>query len=173
MAKRTKKLSRKNLVLGAGVLLVLLLAGLGWAHWHNKSTKPSTTSPSGSLSPPTAADKQAASDNKDQIVNNQTNQDNSSNTAIKNVTVVITDANSSGVRGYVQSVFEEGGTCTATATQGSQTVTKTSTGFENVSYTQCAPINWSSTLGVGNWTIALAYKSSDAAGSVSRTIEVK
>jgi uncharacterized iron-regulated membrane protein len=166
--KKLKKLARRPLPLAVTLVLILIALGLGWVHWHNKS--PQTTT-GGSLSPATTAEKQAAADHKDQIVQQQQNQSSPAASGTKSVTLVITEASSTGIKGYVQGVFEDGGTCTATATQGSQTVTKTSAGFANVSYTQCAPINW--TLGSGTWTVSLSYKSVSASGSASRTIEVK
>lgn len=155
----------------AAALLILLLAGFGIAKvLDDKPTKETTTTPSGALMPATEAEKQESEARKDQIVEEQKSQ-SSTQSGTKTVTVVITDASSSGVRGYVQGVFEDGGTCTATATQGSQTLTKSSTGFENVSYTQCSPINWS--LSGGTWTVNLSYKSAAASGSASRTVEVR
>lgn len=169
MAKRLKNLTRRRLWQALALVLVLAVLGLSWHHWHKSSP---TTTPGGSLSPATAAEKQAASDRKDQIVQEQKNQA-SSGAGIKNVSVIITEASSTTVKGYVQGVFEDGGTCTATATQGSQSQSKTSTGFANVSYTQCAPISWSPALGSGNWTINLAYKSATAQGNITKTVEVK
>lgn len=94
-------------------------------------------------------------------------QDNSQKPA-SSPSLVITEANGSVVRFYVNGVFEDGGTCTATATQGPQTVTRTSTGFKNVSYTQCPPIQWN--LPSGSWEVVVKYKSDTA--DVSRTIEI-
>jgi hypothetical protein len=168
-SRRLRKLTRSPLLLIAVLILFLAGLGLGLRHWHKIS--PSTATSGGSLSPPTSTDKQAAADRKDQIVQQQQNQSAAPASGTKTVTVVVTEASSSSVKGYVQGVFEEGGTCTATATQGSQTVNKTSTGFQNVSYTQCAPISWS--LGTGTWMVNLSYKSATAAGNSSKTIEVK
>ncbi len=158
-------------MLGAGVLLILLLAGFGWAHWHNKSSPTTTTG--GNLSPTTAAEQQAATDTKNKIVQDQKNQAATPSVGTKNVSVVITSATSTDVRGYAYGVFEDGGTCTATATKGSQTFTKASVGFKNVSYTSCSPIHWDSSLTPGSWIINLSYKSATAQGSASQVIEVK
>ncbi len=168
-SKRLRKLTRSPLLLVAVLILFLAVLGLGLRHWHK--TPPTTPTTGGSLSPPTATDKQAAVDRKDQIVQQQQNQSTAPASGTKSVTVVITEASSTSLKGYVQGVFEEGGTCTATATQGLQTVSKTSTGFQNVSYTQCAPISWS--LGSGTWMVNLSYKSATATGNSSKTIEVK
>lgn len=172
MAKITRKLSRKTLMLSAGVLLILLLTGLGWAYWHNKYA-PTTPTTEGNLSPATAAEQQAAADTKNKIVQDQTNQAATPSAGTKNVSVVITSATSTDVRGYTYGVFEDAGTCTATATKGSQTFTKTSVGFKNVSYTSCSPIHWDPPLALGSWIINLSYKSATAQGSASQAIEVK
>ena len=83
--------------------------------------------------------------------------------------VVITEASANIVRAYVAGVFEDGGICTATAVQGSQTITRQSTGFKNVSYTQCPPLEWS--LSAGSWTVTVNYKSPRA--EVSKSTEVQ
>ncbi len=158
-------------MLGASAVLILLLAGFGWAHWHNKSSPTTTTGDT--LSPATAAEQQAAADSKNKIVQDQKNQAPTPSSSTKNVNVIITSATSTDVRGYAYGIFEDGGTCTATATKGSQTITKTSVGSKNVSYTSCAPIYWDSPLALGSWVINLSYKSATAQGSTSQTIEVK
>jgi hypothetical protein len=127
------------------------------------------------LKPPTKEEKQSADANKEAIIQKNTTIKSAptNTTQKKQIDIVITDATSNGVRAYVSGVFEEGGVCTATATQGSQIITQTSTGFQNVSYTQCAPINWGSPLANGTWSITLSYRSATAEGSGTKTIEVK
>ena len=171
MARRRKKFNRRAVLLITSAILILALAGFAIARRDNKTRSGSDDS-NGNLTPATTEEKQESESRKDQIVQEQKNQPSSSAVGIKNVTVVVTEANSSTVKGYIQGVFEDGGTCTAIATQGSQTITKTSIAFANVSYTQCAPINWSSPLSSGSWTINLAYKSATAQGNTGKTIEV-
>lgn len=171
MIRRLKKLNRKTLLLGAAILLFLVLASSGWVYWH-KSSQPTITS-GDDLSPAAAADKQEIADRKNQIVQDQKNQTSLQNSGTKNISVIITEASATDVRGYANGVFEDGGICTATATYGSQTFSRTSTGFGNVSYTQCAPINWNPPLSRGTWTVNLSYKSAMASGSVNQTIEVR
>src|SRR3989338_2205643 len=171
MFKRLKKLTRQPLLLTA--VLVLLLALIGFGLTRNNKNDQATTTTGGNLTPATSEEKQEAENRKDQIVEGQRNQTATPSLGTKNVSVVITNATLTDMRGYASGVFEDGGTCTATATKGSQTVTKTSTGFKNVSYTSCSPIYWDSPLGNGSWTINLSYKSTTAQGSASQTIEVK
>ena len=173
MVRRRKKIDRRTVLLVAGALLTISLVGFAIARRDNNTDQGPINGTSGSLAPATTEEKQEAENRKDQIAQEQNNQSSSSTSGIKNVTVVITEANSTSVKGYIQGVFEDGGTCTATATKNSQTITKTSSGSDNVSYTQCTPINWSSPLSTGSWTINLAYKSAAVQGNTGKTIEVK
>lgn len=174
MVKRKRKSARKLVLIALSTLSILLLAGFGLAKILDDGSGQGTTAgEDASLKPATSEEKQESESRKEEIVEEQKSQNSAdSSSDIKSVTVVITEANSTGVRGYVQGIFEEGGTCTATATQGPQTITKTSTGFQNVSYTQCAPINWAPSLSGGSWTVSLSYKSAAASGRTSRAIEV-
>lgn len=168
----------KRQLLSLAVVLVILVVGVLVYSKLKDNTPASTTSgnksgqeSTGSL--PTAEEKQAGDTRKNQIVDEQKDQTSSQNSGTKNVSVIITGATSTDVRGYTSGVFEDGGICTATATRGSQAITKTSAGSKNVSYTSCSPIYWDSPLGNGSWIINLSYKSTTAQGSTSQTIEVK
>lgn len=126
------------------------------------------------LEPPTEEEKSEANSRKGAIVKRDEEIKNppSGSAQINPATIVITESSSTIVRAYVSGVFEEGGTCTATATQNSQVITKSSVGFQNVSYTQCAPMQWDTALGAGTWTIKVSYKSPTTEVSQTRTIEV-
>jgi uncharacterized protein YxeA len=184
MFKAGQKLSlkshRKRTI--AIIAAVILIAGGGAFAFYRHNHPTSVKTPDGKtvkLKKATAEEKKASDDNKSAIVKREnTIKDASANSSGQTPsTVVITSPSPanpsvSGVRGYVTGVFEEGGTCTATATMGSQTVTKSSVGFQNVSYTQCAPIDWDSPLGHGTWAITLSYKSAATSSTQSTTIEV-
>jgi cytoskeletal protein RodZ len=173
---RNKSKLTKFATVALGLLLLVGVAYGGFSvyrHYHPTSL----TTPDGQkvkLKPATKEEKQQAEDHKTDIVEQEAarNAAAASQKATAS-SVVITTASSTGVRAYVTGVFEENGTCTATATQNGQTVTKTSTGFQNVSYTQCAPIDWNAPLGPGTWTINLTYSSAATNSSQSTTIEVK
>jgi hypothetical protein len=176
-------LSRRYLLLSAAGIVILGSAALAW---HKSSAKPTTPdnntssgtshlSPTSSgskvnLNPPTAAQSADGQSHKDAIVQKDDQLKNGANQNSQ-ATVVISEANNMEVRGYISGVLEDNGICTATAAKpGQQTVTVTSTGFMNVSYTQCAPISWGSTaLASGQWTITLSYKSSATKASSSIT----
>lgn len=173
--KLSLKSHRKRTI--AIVVVVVLAAGLGGYALYRHNHPTSVTTPDGKkvkLKPATEEENKQADDNKAAIVkrNEQLKQAAANNSGQTPSTVIITSASSAGVRGYVNGVFEEGGVCTATAAMGGQTVTKSSTGFQNVSYTQCAPIDWDSPLGAGTWAITLSYKSAATSSTQSTTIEV-
>ena len=69
------------------------------------------------------------------------------------------------VGGYVAGVLEDGGTCTATLTQGARSVTGTSQGSADARTTACPEIQVpGSSLGSGTWTVVLSYDSSRGSG---------
>lgn len=122
----------------------------------------------------TQEEKQENEDNKQDIVkrNEQTNNSTDSSQK-KSANLVVTSKDSNGVRAYINGIFEEGGTCTATATLGGATRTASAVGFQNVSYTQCAPLDWNTPLTAGTWNISIAYNSATAQANTSTTVEVK
>lgn len=174
--KNTSK-KKSVVLLLVGLLIVGGLAYGGYRiyqnHYHPTSIK-TGDGKTVKLKPPTKQEQQQASDQKSEIVKReaQVNQ-NGAGSQQKPSTVVIVSASESSVRAYVTGVFEEGGTCTATATQGGQSISKSSTGFQNVSYTQCAPIEWDAQLGSGTWSLTVAYKSASTQSSQTSSIEVK
>lgn len=135
-----------------------------------------TDTPKTNYVPATPTEKGESENTKDSIVKQQGDTPSSTSTTPgqkKSVTPVITNANGS-INGYVSGIFEEGGTCTATFTMDSKVLSKTSAGFGNVSYTQCAPINLEpGFLSPGTWRITLKYSSTTAEGSSApQTVEV-
>ena len=160
----------KRPLLVLGVALVLLIVG-GLTYSQIKNRQPSdqpaadnTSSQSDdyiNLNPPTEQDKQEAEANKKSLAEDQPAPPPASS-GKKQVTPFITSASRSEVNAYVPGIFEDGGTCTATATKGSQARTASSNGFANVSYTSCQPIHWS--LPDGSWSVIVSYSSSKAQG---------
>jgi hypothetical protein len=117
--------------------------------------------------PPTQDEKDQANakTNAIQQINNDKNAQSSKGTK-KSVTPIITSISKNPVTiyGQVGGVFEDGGVCTATFTQGSKVVTATGTGFENASTTNCPPIS-TDKLGGGTWNVSLGYSSASAEGT--------
>lgn len=157
------KKSQKNLIIVTFVILLLsgLIGGLYFFVFREKSE------PNGiSLAPATEQEKADAEDNKNEIIQQQEKQKNdSANTTDSSgseVVVTITSANSEGVYSFVSGVLEDGGTCTAIYSKGSESFQKTSSGFINVTDTQCEPIttnrgDFSST---GVWSVQVTYSGS-------------
>jgi len=179
MKKSKVKRSPKVSPLILGLLGIVLLSGLIFGGYqlyksHNKKSSTYTTADGQTinLNPPTQDEKTQTDTHKEEITNNQPVNDKTQPTQQQPSTIVFTQISSSGVRAYVTGVFEEGGTCTATATQGHTVITKTSTGFQNASYTQCAPINWDAPLSSGSWLVTLVYKSSATQSTGSQTLQV-
>lgn len=161
--------SNKKKVVVIIVITALVVAALGFAAFK-VFRKTDTSTPTGTdtinLEPATEQDKQEADQNKDRIVEEQKQSANTGTSQTSNkkqVNVVITNAATDSINAYVTGVFEENGTCTATFTQGSTSVTRTSNGFQNVSYTQCAPITPNLPSG-GSWSVVVSYSSSTAEG---------
>ncbi|MDB5184908.1 MAG: hypothetical protein JWN38_716 [Candidatus Saccharibacteria bacterium] len=174
--KQTKKSrstpNKKPFFIAVAVVLVIALAGIGYGQLHHHSVMTSSTKGSKpkstvNLSPPTATDKQESEQHKDDIAKqaeDQTPRTTNSDGRLA-VTPTITYVDKTTVNAYVTGVFEDDGTCTATLTQGAQTITRTSSGFKNASYTQCTPISLSDvSLGSSPWSVTVSYNSSTATG---------
>lgn len=169
--------SRKAILIGCLVFGLIVFSGFAYTQLrddHQVSNQPSQDNSSGSnddinLEPPTEQEKQEAQTHKQSLTENQTNPTSQPESGEKKVTPIITYADRYTVRAYVPGVFEDGGKCTATATNGSQTKTASSAAFANVSYTNCKPISWS--LPSGSWSVVVSY-SSDSAHGKSSTYEV-
>jgi len=171
MSSRFSKPSRSKTLIIVGILVVAIAsAGALWIkHSHNTPPAP----PGVKLASATKQEKQEANDNKDRILaqekNGQTQNSQSSQAsaaspaAKKQVSVIVTSADASIVTAYASGVFEDGGTCTATFTQGGTVVTRNSAGFKNVSYSQCTPIT-PNLPNAGSWSVVVSYSSATAEG---------
>lgn len=178
---RLKKTSnKKRLLVGACVIgiAICLIAGLELTNKINilgekqpTNGSETTTIPEQNASEPEPTNTQdkeqtekvASGNPKDE--SNQTNLSQPTNptSTKKSVTPVITYANNNPgdnrVFGYVSGVVESSGTCTFTFT-GNGTITKPTTGVEDVSKTNC-----STTPPAGNgWSVVLSYSSNTASG---------
>jgi cytoskeletal protein RodZ len=179
-----KKRQKRNpkLVLAAGSALIIVLVGVSvlvYAHIHKSSPSSNqsgqTSSNNGktaiNFKPPTEEDKEVNDQHKSDIPTESTSKTTADGK--RSVTPIISNASTNQVTAFVQGIFEDGGTCTLTLTSGSQTVTKTSTGFENASYTQCAPFDLSSTdLSGHSWSAVVQYSSAAAFGT-SQKVTIK
>lgn len=172
--KKSKKIPfyKKKAVWLVLVLVLLLAAGTLYARQRNDDSSGVTdvTTPvvddNVDFTPPTPEEKQETEANKRSFADDSPD---SGDNSTGQVVPVITYADRSVVRGYVPGVFEDGGTCTATATKGSQTKTANSEGFEDFNKTTCAPITIS--LPDGGWSVVLSYNSNTVKGQ-SETYQV-
>lgn len=178
MSYRTSSASKKSKKVTIIALLVILVVGAGLAYGIKTRNHNSTSaSPDGqetiNLAPATDQEKQENDANKQRIVDEQNNQNNNppqnnqsgDTSSTKQVSVTITSADKSVVYAQVSGIVEDGGTCMATFTKGSTSLSASSDSIANVSYTQCAPIHPSSPLQAGNWSVVVSYKSTHATGS--------
>ncbi|MDB5170458.1 MAG: hypothetical protein JWO35_152 [Candidatus Saccharibacteria bacterium] len=185
--KKQSKLNKKILLLA---LIVIAIAGGGFyakLGSDNKVESAKNTAEKQKINydPPTAEDNKRVDDNKQRIVNQQQQQGAQTpqdTTTKKSVTPIISYAEQTQaggnieVGGRVSGVFEDGGTCTATFTQGSKTFVKSSTGVKNVSDVACPALSaaFSEFLATGSWSVTLSYASSTATGSsAARIVEVR
>jgi Tfp pilus assembly protein PilX len=171
-----KKSKNKKLIFALTAIILLAITAFVVFKLVNKTSNPSKTADGQpvNLQPATATEKSETDARKEQLGNETSPTTPKNSASSKSSTLTITDANATSVRAYVTGVFEDNGTCTAVATSsGQNTVTKSSSGFQNVSYTQCAPINWDSPLPAGSWQISVTYKSPTTESTQTKTIEVK
>lgn len=169
-------------IIGGILLIVLVLISLeltGTTYFFHRNInasypKQTTQQTDINFNPPTQQDKTINDQHKDELVKSQSATPTTYNGNKKQVKPTITHADKTTVNAYVTGVFEDGGTCTVTLTQGNQTITKTSTGFQNASYTQCTPISLTDAgLSEGVWTVIVSYSSSTAEGkSESTTLNI-
>lgn len=179
---RHKRLQKRYLVFFVAALIITGGA-ITYGLTRNNKKGPETNSgnPTINNTPATDAEKQETENTKDHIINQQNKRQDSSNPTVdpssnkKSVHVVITSANRNSVNAYVTGIFEDSGTCTAIFKNNNTTLMKTSTGFKNVSYTQCAPIDMDSGfLNSGSWDVTVKYSSAEAEGvSASQNFEVR
>lgn len=190
--KNKKSKLNKKWVIGLAVLLAIVAGAAVYAYSYsnsnNTSDKPAKHKSSGSpqpdsskdvnLNPPTNQDKTDAEKHKDEIANPPATSAPPSSQP-KKVTPIITSWGQSNgnveVAARVPGIFENGGNCTLTLQKGSQKVTGSKTGKENVSEVSCGfiPIARSS-LSAGDWVATVNYSSAKAEGaSQPKTITVK
>lgn len=160
-------------------LLAVICIGVGAYFLFGTNNKKSSLAPTATptstqtvnLDPPTEAEKTQTDQHKDDLTQSTTPTTPSTptnSTSKKKVQPFITYVDTNTINSYVSGVLEDGGTCTATLTQGTTTIVASSSGFKNVSYTQCAPIDLSKeSVGSGTWSVVLKYSSATAEGTSS------
>lgn len=182
--RTSKLLNSKKIKLVTIIALFVLLGSVAWVlNSPNQQNTTSTDTPtektsidqmpssiSPNLDPPTNKEKQQTEDYKKALAETNNTSTNTTPSGKKLVYPVITSANHEEVRAYVSGVIEDGGTCTATATKGSQVKTASSLGAGDASYTGCGPISLS--LPSGTWSVVVRYSSASYEGK-SQAFEVE
>jgi hypothetical protein len=176
----------KKVLLPAIAILIVGTASLWWVQQDSKTSSQQTAKVEGSqedinFDPPTKEEKEGNDQNKTAIEQrDKLEQPGTSPAQTREVKPTITFADQYGtqveVGGYVNSVVEDGGTCTARFTRGSSSFSKTSVGVRNASSTNCPVItaDVSEFSSKGTWSVVLSYASSSVAGSSdSKNLEVK
>ncbi|MCA9332284.1 hypothetical protein KDA00_00220 [Candidatus Saccharibacteria bacterium] len=174
------------------VLLLLLGVAIlvsGYAslrYFNNKSnvnSSPSNVDSNGdylNLNPPTEEEKQQADNNKKALSKDENENSNNTNTNNSSAVVIIsrlgTYEGQVEAAGYVQNVFEDGGKCLYTFTNGSSKLTREVDAFRDVTTTICSGVEIpiSEFANKGKWQLTISYKSSLYEGSsTQQDIEVQ
>jgi cytoskeletal protein RodZ len=171
---KSKRKKRSPLKAALLVVIILVLAAGVFAYFrmnNDDSVTESNNSESElspeeeyiNLNPPTDQEVQETEENKDSLSNGNGSLPTSSN-GKKQVTPVIVYGDRTEIRADVPGIFEEEGTCTATATKNGQTKTASSSGFGNYNYTSCTPIKGLN-LPDGGWSVVVSYNSNTSEGN--------
>lgn len=112
--------------------------------------------------PPTKQEQEETQNHKEKIANNPTSENIDGK---KQVTPMIAYIDTESIGAYVPGIFEDGGVCTATLSKGASTISRSSAGFANASYTQCEPINITGIHIDNSWSVVVRYESTSAQGA--------
>jgi hypothetical protein len=179
--RKTSRINKKLVLLALAVLLAI---GGAIAYKQTKdqpANQTPETTPSGNanLSPPTPQEQQETNQHKQGLAD-QPPPATTPTGGPKKVTPVITGSQQEGAQyiigAYVSGIYESGGVCTLTATQGSLTVTKQTDAEKDATTTRCNNFvfNRSDFPSSGTWTLTVKYTSGAASGtSQPATLEIK
>lgn len=177
--RKKPRLNRKAIVLVITAALIVVGALISvWLLFINKPTpRQQTKSPinTTNLDPPTPEEQQEAEQNKSEVTKDQqkeTSQTTPTQPGQKidaKPFIVYAGQNDSEIElnSYTSAVFEDGGTCTATFTKGTQTVMRSVIGFADARHTTCPPIAIprGDFAQAGDWKVKLTYNSRTATGT--------
>ncbi len=151
------------------LFLIALIGFLIWQKFYKKEpvvTSTNTDTQQINYNPPTEEEKKQTEDQKKEIIESTPTTLPTKQDGRKSVKPTITSANNSEVRAYIDGIFKEGGTCTATYTKNETSITGTSKGFGNATYTSCEPISPATALpSQGGWSVKVTYASSKYVGN--------
>lgn len=170
-------MKQKKVIIGTLVIL-LLFVGAFFIFKYEKDSSSRSQDNQVNYNPPTEEEQKAADTQKEK--NLQREQIDESSPQTQNANIVIVDAsqyeNIVEVRAYVSNLYENGGKCTATLTNGNLTVRKASDAFKDATTTQCGaidiPLSEFSTK--GNWNLKVSYSSGSSNGeSENKNVSIK
>ena len=166
---RKKSRSKTPFIIGGLILLAAVLSFFTFRHFNKSDTPVVTTDTSSSTinyDPPTEEEIKTGQETKARNNSDNPTAPVINSAGLAQVTPTIASYDTSSVSAYITGIFEEGGTCTATFKRGDDTITTTSTGFQNSNYTSCAPLKLQSPLNIrGDWTITVSYVSAKSSGT--------
>lgn len=180
MNKKIKTKNNKRTLVISGALLVVALLVAGLIYHNSKSGSDATAATDGVNLSPASEDEIADSNQSKQDIVDQDTAPTSPNDTQKTVEPSIINAGQSGddiqVRAFIPGVFESGGTCTFTFTDGAHTITKTVTATQDATTTRCpnVAVAKSEFAASSKWSVVVSYSSSKYKGSSDKTtFEVK
>lgn len=163
---KTKRTSKKRLIVVVLVLFSILTSGLYWYYVvREENPKNPSTEEAVKYAPPTKQEIEETERFK-QDLGSQDEKSNSTSSNPSNpvsVTISYVAPTSVGIEagGYISNILENDGTCTLTLTRGSYSVSATSTGIVDVNKTTCPQIRISNDKipERGEWSAVLGYSS--------------
>jgi hypothetical protein len=172
--------NRRNILIAVAVLLVVLGAGFGLYRLNKNDSAPTSKTPNPATEPinydgPTEQEKTQNDQHKDDLVKEQNQGPTGSTVASPVIGSYGQNPRSKDVEvgAYVQGVYEAGGTCTLTLTNGSASVSSTRTASKGATTTECGVmVIERSRLGTGTWSAKVAYASSTSSG-VSSPVNIE
>lgn len=179
LSSEIKNMNKKRIITLVSLLIVLSAVIGSYLYYQNFISRGETL-PNVNYSPATNEDKSRIDDTKQQAIDRQNIEKENESNSLQAVSPSITYAGQYGdsieIGAYVEGVFEDGGTCTATMKKDGVTVSKTVTAEKNVRSMDCPVMIFpkSELRSNGTWTVTVSYKSDSAEGkSKDRSVEVK
>ncbi|HMH69909.1 MAG TPA: hypothetical protein VK502_00775 [Candidatus Saccharimonadales bacterium] len=174
--KIIKKPSSKKTVLIIAAIILVCAAAAG-AYFYYKNSQPAKEESKVNYNPPTNDERNVS---VEQDKKNKEREELDKNPpVVSTANVAIVDANQYDdaveVRGYIDNVYEDGGTCTATFKKGDLSVTKSNPAFKDAKTIQCGALDFKRAqfAAAGSWEMTLTYKSPTVEGSAVKTVEIK
>ncbi len=183
--KRLNK-NKKPLILTLSIVAAVIIISYFALAYATKEAWPfAKTSQTNSLedySPPTEQEITDSQDGKKSLEDQKPTDSNSQNTAKPSspqqsnaevgISLVDVIGQNLEIRAFTSSVIDGSGTCTATVSKGTSTITRSSAAFIDTSTTQCGHISIPvSELSAGVWSVSIKFNSNSHNGT-SEKVEV-